>query len=488
MPSTTATRRSMASTDTQPLELAPPEVVKPRVGMLGVMQDLYDEMLPGITERQAAYAEAVGAALAGVADVEAGRPAKDRADIERRVRELERRGVDGLLVVMLTYGPGMRVARALMQTPLPVCLANIQPVAEVTPDWDMGDLTYNQGIHGAQDTANAMVRAGRRFAVVTDDWRSDAFRAAIGRWARAAAAVTRWRELKVAVVGYPMNGMGDIRVDEHALLRALGPQVDALAPGALHRAAAAVGDDEVDALLAAEDAHFEVDPRLSAEERSEHARVQLGTERVLREGGYGAYSAHFGAIAEDGRFGRLPLAAASSLMAKGYGYGAEGDALTAALMSAARTLLGDTQFTEMYAMDFGSDSILMSHMGEGNWRLARADRPVRLIKRPLGIGGLGDPPTFLFQYRTGPATLATLVSLGGERFRLLVSEGEVLETDVLPNLEMPYGHFRPDSGVRDCMDAWLRLGGPHHQVLNPGRHAHAWRTFSELAGLEFAVA
>ena len=175
-------------------------------------------------------------------------------------------------------------------------------------------------------------------------------------------------------------------------------------------------------------------------------------------------------------------------MAKGYGYGAEGDALTAALMSAAHTLLGETQFTEMYAMDFPSDSILMSHMGEGNWRLAREDRPVRLIKRPLGIGGLDDPPTFLFQYATGPATLATLVALGGDRFRLLVSEGEVLDTPELPHLEMPYGHFRPDSGLRACMDSWLRLGGPHHQVLNPGRQAQAWRTFSELAGLEFAVA
>ena len=88
----------------------------------------------------------------------------------------------------------------------------------------------------------------------------------------------------------------------------------------------------------------------------------------------------------------------------------------------------------------------MSHMGEGNWRLARPDRPVRLIKRPLGIGGLGDPPTFLFQYAPGPATLATLVSLGGERFRLLCREGEVLDTAELPHLEMPYGHFRPDSG------------------------------------------
>jgi len=149
-------------------------------------------------------------------------------------------------------------------------------------------------------------------------------------------------------------------------------------------------------------------------------------------------------------------------------------------------MLGDTQFTEMYAMDFPRDAILMSHMGEGNWRLARTDRPVRLIKRPLGIGGLGDPPTFLFQYRPGPATLATLTPLGGERFRLVVAEGEIVDTDELPRLEMPYGHFRPASGVKRCMDAWLRLGGPHHQVLHPGHHVDSWEVFCELAGVECA--
>src|SRR3954451_21540833 len=452
------------------------------------MQSLYDDMLPGIAERQAAYAREVAEALSGVADVEVAPPVKERADAERAMADLHARGLDGLLVVMLTYGPAMRVARLLAETPLPVCLANIQPVPAVTPEWDMGDLTYNQGIHGAQDTANAMVRAGRPFHVVTDDWRSDPFREAIGRWACAAAAVTRWRALKVGVFGYAMNGMGDIRVDVHALMRALGPQVDAIAPGDLVRGAADVSADEVRALLADEDARFEVDPRLSAAEREDSARMQLGIEHILRAGGYGAYSTHFDAIGEDGRFARLPLAAASSLMAAGYGYGAEGDAVTAALMAAATWLLGETQFTEMYAMDFARDAILMSHMGEGNWRLARDDRPVRLIKRPLGIGGLDDPPTFLSQYWPGPCTLATLVALEGTRFRLVVSEGEILDTDELPALEMPYGNFRPAHGVRACMDAWLRLGGPHHQVLNPGRHADAWAAFCEAAGLELTTA
>jgi L-arabinose isomerase len=451
------------------------------------MQALYDDMLPGITERQAGYAREIGQALGEVADVVVGPPVKDRADAERVMRELEAQNLDGLLVVMLTYGPAMRVARVLAETRLPICLANIQPVPEVTAEWDMGDLTYNQGIHGAQDTANAMVRAGRAFHVVTESWRTPEFAAQIGLWARAAAALSRWRSLKVAVFGYAMNGMGDIRVDIHALIRTLGPQIDALAPGDLVRAAAAVPEADVRALIADEDERFEIDERLSAAEREDHARMQLGIERLLDAGGYGAYSTHFDAIGEDGRFNRLPLAAASSLLAKGYGFGAEGDALTAALVCAARDLLGETQFTEMYAMDFARDAILMSHMGEGNWALAREDRPVKLIKRPLGIGGLEDPPTFLFQYATGPATLATLVALGGERFRLVVSEGEILDTEELPALEMPYGFFRPDSGVRGCMNAWLRMGGPHHQVLNPGRQAEAWRVFCELGGIEFAL-
>ena len=74
------------------------------------MQELYDEMLPGITERQAGYAQAIGSELSSVADVEVAPPARNRDDVERTVRAFEAEGVDGLLVVMLTYGPAMRVA------------------------------------------------------------------------------------------------------------------------------------------------------------------------------------------------------------------------------------------------------------------------------------------------------------------------------------------------------------------------------------------
>jgi L-arabinose isomerase len=458
---------------------------KPRVGILGIMQDLYDDMIPGIAQRQEGYASEICAHLADVAEFIPSKPIKYREDAERAMREFEDADLDGVMVVMLTYGPAMRVARLLSESRLPVLMANIQPEPSVTPAWDMADMTYNQGVHGAQDTANAMVRAGRRFSVLTDDWRSEGFRADVGRWARAAAAVTAWKSLKVALFGYAMNGMGDIRVDESALIRSLGPEILAVAQGDLYRGMQAVADDAVADVIAFEDERFEIDPRLSATERADHARMQVAIQAILEEGGFGAYTAHFDAIGEDGRFARLPLAAASTLMARGYGYAAEGDVLTACLVSAGHVLIGDAHFTEMYAMDFPSDSVLMSHMGEGNWKIARADRPVRLIKRPLGIGRLDDPPTFLFQYQPGPATLATLVSLGGERFRLVVAEGENLDSQELPALEMPYGQFRPATGLRACLNGWLAAGGPHHEVMNLGHHAATWKVFCQLAGIEY---
>ncbi|HYN94838.1 MAG TPA: L-fucose/L-arabinose isomerase family protein [Pilimelia sp.] len=457
----------------------------PRIGVLGIMQALYDHMIPGITERQAGYAEEIAGQLSGVADFVVGPPVKSRADAERVMRQFENDDLDGVLVVMLTYGPAMRVARLFNENRLPVCLANIQPEAAVTPAWDMADMTYNQGIHGAQDTANAMVRASRTFDVITEDWQSAAFRERVDRWARAARAVTAWRSLKVGVFGYAMNDMGDIRVDENALLRALGPEISFVAPGDLWRGMATVTDAEIGDVMSWEDGRFTIDERLSKEERVDHARMQVAIEKILTDRGYRAYSTHFDAIGEDGRFARLPLAAASTLMSKGYGYGAEGDAMAASMVYAGHQLIGDAHFTEMYAMDFPSDSILMSHMGEGNYAVARADEPVKLIKRSLGIGKLEDPPTFLFRIQPGPATLASLVSLGGERFRMVVSDGEILDSQVLPALEMPYGQFAPATGLRSCMDNWLRYGGTHHMVMNLGHRSADWRVFCDLAGIEY---
>ena len=66
----------------------------PRIGVIGIMQELYDDMLPGITERQGRYLADVAAALGGVAETVVEPPARNRADVERVVRAHENADVD----------------------------------------------------------------------------------------------------------------------------------------------------------------------------------------------------------------------------------------------------------------------------------------------------------------------------------------------------------------------------------------------------------
>jgi L-arabinose isomerase len=457
---------------------------RPQIGLLGIMQELYDDMVPGITERQGAYAAEVAAALSGVADVQFLRPARNREDIEAVTRSMIARSVDGIAIVMLTYGPAMRTVPALLGARVPLLLANIQPERSITADWTMDDLTYNQGIHGAQDQANALVRAGVPFSVLTGDWRSDAFVASFEDWARAARAVSALRSARVALLGYPMNGMGDILPDPNALLRRLGVTVVAEDLGALIKRIDAVADADVDAQLDVDRERFQVAADLPRERHAYAARIELAIRAMLQEGGYAGFTFHFDSLGGDGRFRQLPLLGASNLMADGYGFAAEGDVNTASLMCAAQAMSGDAHFSELYAMDWELGSVLVSHMGEGNWRIARGDRPVRLIDRPLGIGGLQNPPTPVFSAQPGPATTAALVQLDGARMRLVVGHGAVLDTPELPKVQMHHFHFRPDAGLEPFMDRWLELGAPHHFVTTLGDHRARWRAFAEQLALE----
>jgi len=458
---------------------------QPRIGLLGIMQELYDDMIPGITDHQARYAESVAQRLAGVASVRFTRPARNREDVDTITRELVAEDVDGIMIVMLTYGPAMRTVRALMDTTVPLLLANIQPERTVTAKWNMDDLTYNQGIHGAQDQANALVRADHPFSVITGDWQSPEFEQAFEDWARAAQAVSALRRSRIGLLGYPMNGMGDILYDAPSLLRRIGTSVVAEDLGPLVARIDEVSDAEADAVIERHQSQFEVSPDLPRDRHAYAARFEVALRSLLEEKGYAGFSFHFDSIGGDGRFQQLPLLAASDLMADGYGFAAEGDTNTASLMVAAQTMIGDAHFSEMYAMDFELDSVLISHMGEGNWKIARKDRPIKLIDRPLGIGRLDNPPTPVFSAVPGPATSAALVPLEGEYYRFVVGKGEVLDTPELPKVEMHYFHFRPERGVRAFMDDWLTLGAPHHFAINLGDHVERWRRLAELLDIEF---
>lgn len=458
---------------------------KPKIGLLGIMQELYDDDIPGITEHQEQYAREVCTQLSGVADWKFPRAARNRDDIEEILGNFNHQSFDGVMIVMLTYGPSMRTIRALQNNHLPLLLANIQPVPEVMTDWDMDDLTYNQGIHGTQDMANAILRTtGDNFEVISADWKSDEFKEYVGDWARATQALSGLKKMKVASIG-KMHGMGDTLTDEAAFTRVIGPEVNREYIGQVYRHMEAVSDQQIDEQIKVERERFNIDENMPEKNFRYAVRMYLGFKKFLAEGDYTGFSAHFDTFKGDGRFEQINMLAASNLMAEGYGYAAEGDTSTASMVAAGHVLNGDAHFTEMYAMDFKRGSMLMSHMGEGNWKVARKDEPIRLANRELGIGNLNNPPTTVFRAKPGPATIVSLVHLAGEDFRLVAAQGEVLDSQKYPTIEMPYFHFKPDSGLRACNDGWLKAGGTHHQTLLLGDHRQKWQMLCRMLDIEY---
>ncbi len=458
---------------------------KPRIGLLGIMQELYDDDIPGITEHQEEYAREVCEELSAVAEWDFPRAARNRDDIEEILGGFNQKNLDGVMIVMLTYGPAMRTVRALQNNNLPLLLANIQPVPEVTTDWDMDDLTYNQGIHGAQDMANAILRTvGDNFEVISADWKSDEFEEYVGDWASAAQATSELKKMKIASIG-KMHGMGDTLSDEAAFTRIIGPEVNREYIGQVFRNMETISKEEVEKQMVVDRKRFDVDDDMPDKNFRYAVRMYLGFKKFLEDGNYRGFSAHFDTFKGDGRFEQINMLAASNLMAEGYGYAAEGDTNTASMVAAGHILDGDAHFTEMYAMDFKRQSMLMSHMGEGNWKVARNDEPVRLANRELGIGDLDNPPTTVFRAEPGPATIVSLVHLVGEKFRIVAAQGEVLDSQKYPTIEMPYFHFKPDSGLRKCNDAWLKAGGTHHQTLLKGDQRRKWKMLCKMLDIEY---
>ncbi len=462
------------------------EVVRPKIGILALMQGLYDESQPEIPANQTKYVNEVIAQLSDVADFEFPGLAKERPDTERIIKQFNDEDLDGVMIINTLYSPGLRIVQAFKKNHLPVLLANIQPIPKVEDYWNWSYLTTNQGIHGIQDTSNMLMRLGYHPSIITEDWKSDRFKSYVQDWAMAAATAHRLCSVRLACFE-KMQNMGDILGDEVAYFQTFGIEMLTEGIGEVVSCMNEVTEAEIDAQIAEDYKNFEVDKNIPEKNHRYAAKLELAFEKFCEEHNYDGFTANFNAFKEDGRFEQIPILGSSNMMAKGYVYAAEGDVHVMALEAAGHLMIGNPNFTEMYSLDHVRDACMFAHMGEGNWKVARKDRPVKLIDRPLDIGGLDNPPTPIFSAELGVTTVASLVPISGNQYRMVAMRGTVLDEPLIPGIPMNHTFFRPDSGVKAAMDGWLKYGGTHHQVLWTGDYMNRLEQLCNIWGIEFVA-
>ena len=399
---------------------------------------------------------------------------------------------DLLMVLPLAYAASGNARDALVQTRLPLLIVSTARDATLPYDMDVEVILANHAMHGVQDLANVLARAGRRFELVAGAPGEAAFRTKLLRVVRAAAGARVLRKGCVGRIGRPFEGMLDFGYSRRRLEERLGLRVEDSPPERLGGFARAVRDRDAADYAAWAHERFEIGSDLSDEDLLLSARWSLALEQWAEERAYDAVTMNFLAVAQ-AEAETMPFLGASRLLAHGVGYAGEGDALAAALVAAAARMAGASTFTEMFCPDYARAQVLLSHMGECNYELADPRRPVRLVAKPFPYGACRPPVVPVFQMRPGTATLVSLTEWpaadghGEGGFRLVAAVGEILSAPEHPRLQSPYSRitFGPDLG--GFLEAYSRAGGTHHLALAYGDLREEFRSLAVLCGLDFVA-
>jgi L-arabinose isomerase len=400
----------------------------------------------------------------------------------------------GLITWMHTFSPAKMWIAGLSLLKKPFLHLHTQYGREIP--WstiDMDFMNLNQSAHGDREFGFIGSRMRLNRKVVVGHWQDEDVQKEIGVWTRAASA---WADAQGAKVARFGDNMRDVAVTEGDKVEAqirLGYDVYGYGVGDLVRAVSDVSDVQAREMAQVYLDEYEVVPALQpAGERHasllEGARIEVGMRNFLAAGNFKAFTTTF----EDLHgLAQLPGLAVQRLMRDGYGFGAEGDWKTSALVRAMKVmsagLPGGVSFMEDYTYHFSptGDKVLGAHMLEICESIA-SNKP-RLEILPLSIGGKADPVRLIFDANLGTAIGASIMDMGG-RFRIVASVVDVFPTDEpLPHLPVARALWIPRPNLKVAAAAWIYAGGAHHTSFSYAVTSEHLRDFAEMAGIEFLL-
>jgi L-arabinose isomerase len=359
---------------------------------------------------------------------------------------------------------------------------------------DMDFMNLNQAAHGDREFGFIGSRLRLNRKVVVGHWQEEEVQKEIGVWVRAACAWADWQGAKIARFGDNMRDVAVTEGDKVEAQRQFGYDVYGYGVGDLVKHVKEGSSRDVDRLVEAYLDEYDVVEELRPggakhEALCDGARIEIGLRSFLSAGNFKAFTDTF----EDLHgLVQLPGLAVQRLMRDGYGFGAEGDWKTSALVRAMKVmnvgLTGGVSFMEDYTYHFNGgsgDKVLGAHMLEICESIA-VSKP-KLEIHPLSIGGKADPVRLVFDSQTGTAACASIMDMG-QRFRMVVNVVDVVPTDEpLPKLPVARALWLPRPNLKTAAAAWIYAGGAHHTGFSYSVTAEHLRDFADIAGIEFLL-
>jgi L-arabinose isomerase len=358
---------------------------------------------------------------------------------------------------------------------------------------DMDFMNLNQAAHGDREHGFIMSRMRIERKVVVGFWQEVSVQRQIGNWTRAAVAWHDWQGAKFCRFGDNMREVAVTEGDKVAAQIQFGFSINGFGMGDLVKRVNEISDGEVDWLVEEYEGSYKVAPKLKSggamrNSVRDAARIELGMRAFLKDGNFKGFTDTF----EDLHgLKQLPGIATQRIMADGYGFGAEGDWKTAALVRAMKVmasgLKGGASFMEDYTYHLapGKSKVLGAHMLEICPSIAQKTPSMEV--HPLGIGGKADPVRLVFDTPPGEGLNASLIDIGN-RFRLLINEVDVVGPDKpLPKLPVARAVWECKPDLAAAAAAWIYAGGAHHTGFSQAVTTEMLEDFGNMAGIEIVI-
>ena len=400
----------------------------------------------------------------------------------------------GIIAWMHTFSPAKMWINGLKILQKPLCHLHTQFNRDIP--WgsiDMDFMNLNQSAHGDREFGYIMSRMRLDRKIVVGHWQDPNVHEQLNKWCRAAAG---WNDLQGAKFVRFGDNMRQVAVTDGDKVEAqmkFGYSVNTHGIGDLAAVINKIKDKEIDELCEVYNKEYKLSANLKKSGKQyqslrDAAKIELGLRKFLKDGNFKGFTDTF----EDlhGLL-QLPGIATQRLMADGYGFGAEGDWKTAALVRAmkvmAHGLPGGNSFMEDYTYHFepNNNMVLGSHMLEICPTIANAKPSCEI--HPLGIGGKADPVRLVFNVNGGAALNASIIDMGN-RFRLLINEVEAVKPKHdLPKLPVARVLWKPLPDMQTGCAAWILAGGAHHTCYSQNLATECLEDFAGMAGIECVV-
>ena len=400
----------------------------------------------------------------------------------------------GLVLWMHTFSPAKMWIEGLKILHKPFVHLHTQFNRDIP--WDSIDMDFmnlNQSAHGDREFGYICTRMNKPRKVIVGHWQDKNVHEKLGIWARAACAKLDWQGAKFARFGDNMREVAVTEGDKVEAQMKFGYSVNGYGLGDLVKYVEAVTNSQVNKLIDEYENKYTLVPSLKKNGEKHQslidaAKIEIGLRTFLKEGNFKGFTDTFENLHGLTQLPGLPV---QRLMADGYGFGAEGDWKTSALVRAMKVmasgLKGGTSFMEDYTYHFDpkQNKVLGAHMLEICESIA-SGKP-KLEIHPLSIGGKADPPRLVFDTPKGPAVNASIIDMGN-RFRMIVNEVTAVSPDKpLPKLPVARVLWVPKPNLEIATHAWILAGGAHHTGFSRALTSEYLEDFAEMCGIEFLL-